>query len=69
MRRQLVDQVGGEVGEFVLELELDSGGQKRGPLEQSADHRIEIVIEQSAQALRHARIFLRELGRLFTKYC
>ena len=53
----------------MLELELDSGGQKRGALEQSADHRIEIVIEQSAQALRHARIFLGEFGRLFTKYC
>ncbi len=69
VRRQLVDQVGGEVGEFMLELELDSSGQKRGALKQSADHRIEIVIEQSAQALRHARIFLGEFGRLFTKYC
>ena len=69
VRRQLVDQVGGEVGELMLELELNSGGQKRGALKQSADHRIEIVLEQSAQALRHARIFLGEFGRLFTKYC
>ena len=52
-----------------LSLSWTLSGQKRRALEQSADHRIEIVIEQSAQALRDARIFLGEFGRLFTKYC
>ena len=67
MRRQLVDQVGGEVGELMLELELNSGGQKRGALKQPADRRIDIVFEQPAQTLCHSGIFLGEFGRLFAK--
>ncbi len=53
----------------MLDLELHPGGQECGPFEQPADHRIEIVVEQSAEALSHSRIFLREFSRLFTKDC
>ena len=35
MRGQLVDKVGGEIGELMLELELNAGGQERGALEKS----------------------------------
>jgi hypothetical protein len=66
VRRQLVDQVRREVGELVLELELDSRGQERRSLEQSADHRVETVLEQSPQSLGDARIVPRELSGLFT---
>ena len=67
MRRQLVDQIRREVGELVLELELDSRGQKRRPFEQSADRRVEFVLEQSAEPLGDPRIVPCKLGRLFAQ--
>ena len=51
----------------MLELELNSRGQKRRPFEQAADHRVEAVLEQSAEPLGDPGIFLRELRRLFAE--
>ena len=67
MRRELVEQIGGEIRELVFDLELDSRGEKRRPFEQAADHRVDAVVEQSAQSLRDAGIFLSEFSRLFAQ--
>ena len=67
MRRELVDQVGREIGELVLDLELHARGQKRRALEQPADHRIDAVVEQAAEPLGDARIFLGEFRRLLAQ--
>ena len=67
MRGQLIDQVRGEIGELMLELELHSGGQKRRAFEQPADHRVDVVFEQPAQTLGDPGIFLSEFGPLFSK--
>ena len=67
VRRQLIDQVGGEVRELVLELELDSGRQERCALEKPGDHRVGGVADESAEPLGDARIFFREFGRLIAQ--
>ena len=69
VRRELVDQVRGEVGELVLELELDAGGQKRGALEKAGDHRIGGVANDPSEPLRDAWIVVREFGRLLAQDC
>jgi len=67
VRRELVDQVGGEVGELVAKLELDAGGQERRALDEARDHRIGGVADDAAEPLRNARIGLREFGRLLAQ--
>ena len=67
VRRELVDEVRGEIGELVLELELDAGGQERGALEKSGDHRIGGVADEPAEPLGDARIVLSEFGRLLAQ--
>ena len=51
----------------MLELELNSRGQERRSFEQAADHRVEVVLEQSAEPLGDPGILLRELRRLFAQ--
>src|SRR6185437_1541025 len=65
--RKLVDEVRGEIGELMLELELDSGGEERGALEKSGDHRVGGVADESAKALGDARVVLSEFGRLLAQ--
>ena len=67
VRRELVDEVRGEIGELMLELELDPGGQERGALEKSGDHRIGGVADEASEPLGDARIVLREFGRLLAQ--
>ena len=69
VRRELVDQVRGEVGELVLELELDAGRQERGALEKPGDHRIGGVADDPSEPLRDARIVVSEFGRLLAQDC
>ena len=67
VRRELVDEVRGEIGELMLELELDPGGQERGALEKSGDHRVGGVADEPAEPLGDARIVLSEFGRLLAQ--
>ena len=67
MRRKLIDEIGGEIREFMLEFELHARGQKRRAFEQAGDHRIEPIGHQAAQALGDAGIFLREFAGLFAQ--
>ena len=67
VRRQLIDEIRGEIGELVLELELDPGGQERGALEQAGDHRIGGVADESPETLGDAWIILREFDRLLAQ--
>ena len=67
VRRELVDEVRGEIGELVLELELHPGGQERGALEKSGDHRIGGVADKPAEPLGDARIVFSEFGRLLAQ--
>ena len=64
VRHKLFEQVAGEFREFLLELELDAGGKKGGPLQQRADHRVHAFCDQPAEPLGDARIFLGELTGL-----
>ena len=67
VRRQLVDEVRGEIGELVLELELDPGGQERGALEQAGDHRVGGVADEPPKPLGDAWIIFSEFGRLLAQ--
>ena len=67
MRRKLIDQVGGEVGELVLELQLHPRRQKGRAFEQPADHRIDPVFHQPAEPLGHARVGLGEFAGLLAQ--
>ncbi len=65
--RELVDEVRGEIGELMLELELDPGGEERGALEKTGDHRVGGVAEPPTEPLGDARIVLCEFGRLLAQ--
>ncbi len=54
VRDELFEQVAGEFGEFVLQLQLDAGGQERRALQHSQDHGIRPLFEQPAR--RSARL-------------
>src|SRR5262249_45408881 len=64
VRDQLLQQIGGELGKLVLELELHARGQERGALEQAGHHRIHAVGDQAAQTFGDAWIFGGEIARL-----
>ena len=51
----------------MLELELDARRQKRRAFQKAADHRIDPVAHQAAEAFGDAWIFLRELARLLAQ--
>ena len=61
VRRKLVDEIGGEVGELMLELELDASGKERGAFEKSGDHRVGGVADEPAEPLGDARIVLQRI--------
>ena len=67
VRRELVDEVRGEIGELMLELELDPGGQERGALEKAGDHRVGGVADEPTEPLGDARIVFGEFGRLLAQ--
>ena len=69
VRRQLIDQVRGEIGELVLELELDARRQERRALEKPGDHRVGGVADEPSEPLRDARIVFSEFGRLLAQDC
>src|SRR6266568_7738839 len=67
MRDELFQQILGELGEFVFELELHPCRKESGSFQQPADQRIDAVLQNAAQALRNSRIFLGELARLLVE--
>src|SRR6266700_4984014 len=67
VRNQLFQQILGEFGEFVFELELHPCGKKSGSFQQPTDQRIDVVLQNAAQALRNSRIFLGELARMLVE--
>jgi hypothetical protein len=67
VRHKLIDQIGGEVGEFVLELELDARGQERRALEQARRSSDRAGRHQAAETLGDSRIFLREFAGLLAQ--
>src|SRR6267378_5126252 len=67
VRNELFQQILGEFGEFVFELELHPCGKKSGSFQQPPDQRIDAVLQDAAQALRNSRIFLGELARMLVQ--
>src|SRR6266853_1635413 len=67
VRNELFQQILGEFGEFVFELELHPCGKKSGSFQQPPDQRIDAVLQDAAQALRNSRIFLGELPRMLVE--
>src|SRR6266851_1198400 len=67
MRDELFQQILGELGEFVFELELHPCRKESGSFQQPTDQRIDAVLQNAAQALRNARIFLGELARMLVE--
>src|SRR5712675_761460 len=67
MRDELFQQILGELGEFVFELELHPCGKKSGSFQQPTDQRIDAVLQNATQALRNSRIFLGELARMLVE--
>src|SRR5207248_5192196 len=64
MRDELFQQILGEFGELVFELELDPCCKESGSFQQSPDQRIYAVVQNATEALRNPRIFFSELTRL-----
>src|SRR6266704_1792842 len=67
VRNQLFQQILGEFGEFVFELELHPCGKKSGSFQQPTDQRIDAVLQNATQALRNSRIFFGELARMLVE--
>src|SRR5712675_2423074 len=67
VRNELFQQILGELGEFVFELELHPSRKESGSLQQPPDQRIDAVLQDAAQALRNSRIFLGELARMLVQ--
>src|SRR5882672_5008489 len=67
MRDELFQQILGEFGEFVFELELHPCCKESGSFQQPPDQRIDAVLQNAAQALRNSRILLGELARLLVE--
>ena len=63
----MLEQVAGEFREFVLELELNAGGEEGGAFEQARDHRIGAFADQPAEPLGDAGILLGELPGLLVE--
>ena len=69
VRDELLQEVGGELRELVLELELHPGGQEGGAFQEPGDHRVHPLCDEPAKALGDAGILLRELARLLPEQC
>src|SRR6266436_9340115 len=67
MRNELFQQILGEFGEFVFQLELDPCGKKSGSFQQPTDQRIDAVLQNATHALLNSRIFLGELARMLVE--
>ena len=67
VRNELLQQILGEFGEFVFELELHPSRKESGSLQQPPDQGIDAVLQNAAQALRNSRIFLGELARVLVE--
>lgn len=67
MRDQLLQQIAGEFGKFMLELELHSGREKCRTFKQSTDQRVDAVFENASKPIRNPWIFLSELACLFVQ--
>src|SRR5258708_29727440 len=67
VRNELFQQILGELGEFVFELELHPRGKEGGSFQQPPDQRIDTVLQNAAQAFRNSRIFLGELARMLVE--
>src|SRR6266849_1164443 len=67
MRDELFQQILGELGEFVFELELYPCRKESGSFQQPTDQRIYAVLQDAAQALRNSGIFLGELARMLVE--
>src|SRR3981189_639970 len=67
MRNELFQQILGELGEFVFELELHPCSKESGSFQQPTDQRIDAVLQNATQALRNSRIFLGELARMLVE--
>src|SRR6266700_111226 len=67
MRNEFFQQILGELGEFVFELELQPCGKESGSFQQPTDQRIDAVLQNAAQALRNSRIFLGKLARMLVE--
>ena len=63
----MLEQVAGELGKLVLELELNPRGEECGAFQQARHHRVHAIGDQPAEPLRDARIFVGELARLLVK--
>src|SRR4029077_958378 len=67
MRDQLLEQIVGELGKLVLELELHARREERRALQQSAHHRVEPILQDAAKPLCNAGILFGELASLLVK--
>ncbi len=66
-RQQLLDQIVGELGKLVLDLELHARREERRTLQEGREHGIGAVMRHAAEAVGDARIFLCELLRMFVE--
>ena len=67
MRDELLKQIIREFRELVLEFELDPRGQKCRAFQETANQRIDAVLQEAAEALRDAGILVCEFARLLVK--
>ena len=67
MRNELFKEIVGEFRKLVLELELDSRGEKCRTLQQTADHGVNAVLYEASETLGDAGIFVGEFTCLLIK--
>lgn len=67
MRDQLFEQILGEFGEFMLELELNARREKGGSLQKPSNQGVHSIAKQAAKALGDSRILFRKFPRLLVK--
>ena len=54
-------------GNSCLSLSWTRAARNAAPFEQSADHRVDAILQDAAEPLRDARIFVGELARLLVE--
>src|ERR1700732_648673 len=64
---ELLEQIIGELGKFVLEFELHARRKQGRAFEEARDHRIDAVADESPQPFGDARILFGEFTRLLVK--
>src|SRR5579871_1452109 len=67
MRNQLLEQIAGELGKLMLELELHARRQECRAFEQAAHQRVDAVLKNASKPFRNSWIFLGKLPRLFVE--